>query len=195
MLYDKHVAARFQLTIKYPCSSGTLPNKTIKYRFVRGKVDASRQNKLELLTISSSGGIGRRVGLKIQSGAISVPVQVWPGAILKDLRNEVFFNVQTFLPVQLRHFVPTHTSSLGSFFACSFCKVWPGAILKDLRNGVFFIVQTFLPVQLRHFVPTHTSSLGSFFACSFCKVWPGAIFKDLRDGVFFNVPNYVITAI
>ena len=28
----------------------------------------------------SSGGIGRRVGLKIQSGAISVPVQVWPGA-------------------------------------------------------------------------------------------------------------------
>ena len=44
----------------------------------------------------SSGGIGRRVGLKIQSGAISVPVQVWPGAYLKDSRKWVFFNVQTF---------------------------------------------------------------------------------------------------
>ena len=43
----------------------------------------------------SSGGIGRRVGLKIQSGAISVPVQVWPGANIKDLRNEIFFYGQT----------------------------------------------------------------------------------------------------
>ena len=39
----------------------------------------------------SSGGIGRRVGLKIQSGAISVPVQVWPGAILKGPLCRSFF--------------------------------------------------------------------------------------------------------
>ena len=39
----------------------------------------------------SSGGIGRRVGLKIQSGAISVPVQVWPGANKKTHVCESFF--------------------------------------------------------------------------------------------------------
>ncbi len=38
---------------------------------------------MNLRNTSSSGGIGRRVGLKIQSGAISVPVQVWPGANFK----------------------------------------------------------------------------------------------------------------
>ena len=45
----------------------------------------------------SSGGIGRRVGLKIQSGAISVPVQVWPGAIIKRLTKVGLFYCPAFI--------------------------------------------------------------------------------------------------
>ena len=51
-------------------SSGTLPTRTIEYRSRRGEVD-SLPIPLKTLTIKymrSSGGIGRRVGLKIQSG-------------------------------------------------------------------------------------------------------------------------------
>ena len=88
----------------------------------------------------SSGGIGRRVGLKIQSGAISVPVQVWPGAVLRRLTNVGLFYIQTFLPVQLRSkLLRIQAHTLQQSFSGSFCKVWPGAILKRLTNVGLFL--------------------------------------------------------
>ncbi len=46
----------------------------------------------QIILICSSGGIGRRVGLKIQLGSPLVPVQVWPGAPLKkDLKFSGLF--------------------------------------------------------------------------------------------------------
>lgn len=49
------------------------------------------QGKLHENLISPGGGIGRRVGLKIRLELNPVPVQVWPRAILKELKFEFFF--------------------------------------------------------------------------------------------------------
>ena len=98
-----------------------------------------------MLLISSSGGIGRRVGLKIQSGAISVPVQVWPGAITKDPHKWVFFSMflilydgHPFLPVQLRRKRLRMQAHKAHTSPVRFAKSGLKQLLKDPHQWVFF---------------------------------------------------------